>query len=329
MEVSTDIISIVIPCYNEEEVLPLFYEDLCHICRILREEGADTEIWFIDDGSKDGTLRILRRLAEQAKNVHYLSFSRNFGKEAAIYAGLKASKGNFTVLMDADFQDPPRLLLTMYHRIKETGAEIVAAKRIARSGEPAFRSMAAKSFYRLFCVTTKLELKDGTRDFRLMRRQVVDAILMLPEYSRFSKGIFNWIGFETIWIEYENEKRMAGKTKWSLLQLFKYAMDGITGFTTAPLMLALWLGIFICAGAGAALLTFAVRWIVFRRSVSTWLITTLGIMIFCGLQLFCIGILGQYLAGLCLEAKRRPLYIVRERDEKENETSKEMEKETA
>lgn len=306
-------ISIVVPCYNEEEALPCFYRELCRALEELEREGLAPELWFVDDGSRDGTLSILRELAERDSRVRYLSFSRNFGKEPAILAGLREARGDYVALMDADLQDPPELLLPMYRTLREGGAEAVAARRKGRQGEPALRSALSRLFYRLLDRITGMKLMDGARDYRMMRRQVVDAVLTLPEYNRFSKGIFDWIGFKTVWLEYENRSRVAGETKWSLLQLFRYSVEGIVGFTTAPLMLASWLGLFMCGMAAAAIPFVIVRQLVFGGSAFGWPSLVCIITLLNGVQLFCMGILGQYLAKTYLESKGRPLYIVRER----------------
>lgn len=314
-----ELISVVVPCFNEQEVLLYFYKELCQACETLRASGAESEIWFVDDGSSDGTLRLIRALAKEDKRVRYLSFSRNFGKESAIYAGMKAARGDYVALMDADLQDPPRLLPVMYEELRRTGTEIAAARRLGREGEPRFRSVLSSLFYRLLAHVTSLKLPDGARDYRLMKRPAVDAVLMLPEYHRFSKGIFGWIGFETVWIEYENEHRAAGETKWSLVQLFQYSLEGITGFTTKPLMLSSWLGLFMCGLSAAAIPFVIIRQLLFGGSAFGWPSLVCIITMFSGVQLFCMGILGQYMARTYLEVKKRPLYIIRERDGKENE----------
>lgn len=315
------LISIVVPCFNEQEVLPRFYGELLLACETLRAEGAESEIWFVDDGSGDGTLSLIREFAKKDKRVRYLSFTRNFGKESAIYAGMKAATGDYVALMDADLQDPPRLLPVMYGELLKKGAEIAAARRTGRKGEPRFRSWLSASFYRVLSHITDLGLPEGARDYRLMKRSVVDAVLMLAEHNRFSKGIFSWLGFETVWMEYENEHRAAGKTKWSLARLFQYSMEGIMGFTMKPLKFFLWLGLFMCGCSAVVILFVVIRQILASGSafVFGWPLLVCVILMSGGLQLFCMGILGQYMAGIYMEVKKRPLYVIKERDEKEKE----------
>jgi len=270
------------------------------------------EYIFIDDGSQDGTLPILRDLSK-TDNIKYLSFSRNFGKEAAIFAGLSSATGDFVALMDADMQDPPNLLPKM-HEILATGDfDCVATRRITRKGEPPIRSFFAKRFYSLINTISDTQLADGARDFRLMSRQMVDAVLSLGEYNRFSKGLFSWVGFRTKYIDYENVPRVAGNTKWSFWRLFAYSLDGIVGFSVKPLVLSSLLGILLCFIAFASAVFIVVRWLLYGDPVQGWATIMTTILFVGGLNLLCIGILGQYLAKTYTESKRRPIYIVREK----------------
>ena len=315
------VISAVVPCYNEEESLPLFYAE---ICRVAREAGRfELELVFVDDGSSDGTLRILRQLAQSDVRVRYLSFSRNFGKESAMLAGLRAATGDYVALLDADLQDPPALLPEMLDILEDEQSEydIVATRRADRKGEPPVRSFFARAFYRLINRISDTEIVDGARDFRLMRRRVVDCILELPEYNRFSKGIFSWVGFKTHWISYENRPRAAGNTKWSFWKLLLYSVDGIVAFSTRPLAIASLMGILMCLIAFLSLIFIIVRTLIWGDPVAGWPSMICVIVLIGGLQLFCIGILGQYLSKTYLETKRRPAYLIRE-TEKGRETCK-------
>lgn len=306
-------ISAIVPCYNEQEALPYFYEEICRVAEEFKNKDVEMEFIFIDDGSKDKTLECIKEYAKKDERVHYVAFSRNFGKEAAIYAGLEASTGDYVVLMDADLQDPPSLLPEMYRIIKEEGYDSVATRRVTRKGEPVIRSFFARMFYRIMNKMSDVDLVDGARDYRLMKRAMVDAILSMPEYNRFTKGIFGWIGFNTKWMEYENAERVAGETKWSFWKLFKYSLEGIIGFSTMPLMLASWLGVFMCIFAVIAIIFVIVRQLLFGGSAFGWPSLVCIIAMFSGLQLFCIGILGQYLSKTYMESKRRPIYIAKEK----------------
>lgn len=306
-------ISVIVPCYNEEEALPYFYKEICSTAEEFKKKSVEMEFIFVDDGSKDRTLEVIKTYADGDERVHYVSFSRNFGKEAAIYAGLETSVGDYAVLMDADLQDPPALLMEMYTAITEEGYDSVATRRVTRKGEPVIRSFFARMFYRIMNKMSDVDLVDGARDYRLMKRVMVDAILAMPEYNRFTKGIFGWIGFKTKWMEYENTERVAGETKWSFWKLFKYSLEGITGFSTMPLMVASWLGVFMCLVSIVAIVFVVVRQLMFGGSAFGWPSMVCIIVFLGGIQLLCIGILGQYLAKTYLESKNRPIYIAKER----------------
>lgn len=304
-------LSVIVPCLNEQEALPLFYRAFCR-----ETAGMDVafEFWFVDDGSTDGTLDALRALRRQDERVHYLSFSRNFGKESAMFAGLEAAKGDYVAIMDVDLQDPPRLLPEMLCGIEQEGYDCVASRRVSRKGEPKIRSFFARLFYRLINRISKTEVVDGARDFRLMTRQMTDALLSLREVSRFSKGLFGWVGFRTKWLEYENVERAAGETKWSFWKLFLYSIDGITAFSTAPLALASVMGGLCCVAAFLMLLFFFFKTLFFGDPVAGFPATICIVLLLGGIQLFCIGILGQYLSKTYLESKRRPIYIVKTKE---------------
>lgn len=304
-------ISVVVPCYNEEEVLPIFYEKSSEAFSVI--QNVEIEYVFVNDGSKDKTLSILKELAEKDERVHYVSFSRNFGKEAAMFAGMKETTGDYVAIMDADLQDPPELLESMYKSIKEEGFDCVATRRVDRKGEPPIRSMFARMFYAIMHIIAKVDMVPGARDYRLMTRTMTDAILSLNEYNRFSKGIFGWVGFDTKWIPFENRKRAAGKTKWSFFSLFKYSIEGIVAFSTAPLVWSSILGLFFCLLAFVAVIFLFIRAIIFGDPVSGWPSLACMITFFAGLQLFCSGIIGMYIAKSYLEIKGRPIYIVKEK----------------
>ena len=305
-------ISVIVPCYNEEEALPYFYKEIKKIEKEM--DYVDFEYIFVEDGSKDKTLDILRDFAKKDKKARYLSLSRNFGKEASMYAGLKYSTGDYVTIMDADLQDPPALLPEMYKYIKEDGYDQVATRRANRKGEPIIRSFFAKMFYKIINKMSKVEMVDGARDFRLMKRQVVDSILELAEYNRYSKGLFSFVGFKTKWLEYNNIERVAGKTKWSFWKLFKYAIEGITAFSTAPLAFASFLGVFMCLIALVFIVIIIVKTIIYGDPVGGWPSLACIILFASGVQLLCLGIIGQYLSKTYLESKGRPIYIIREHD---------------
>ena len=297
-------VSLVVPCYNEEEVLPYFYEEFCRVAKQLSDYIV--EVIFIDDGSKDQTLSVVKKFSEKDARVKYLSFSRNFGKEAAIYAGFQYADGEYVAMLDADLQDPPSLLPKMLQAIKEEGYDSVATRRVSRKGEPPVRSFFARCFYKLMNKISTAEIMDGARDYRLMTRQFKDAIL---EYNRFSKGIFGWVGFKTKWIEFENVERKAGETKWSFWKLFKYSLEGIIGFSTAPLAMVSMLGVGVCMIAFLFLLFILVKTICFGDPVAGWPSMACMILMLGGIQLLCMGILGMYLSKTYLETKKRPIYI--------------------
>ena len=303
-------LSLVVPAYNEEEALPIFYRE----ARKVEEQLPQVEIeyLFVDDGSVDGTMDVIRRLHEEDPRVHYVSFSRNFGKEAAIYAGLENAAGDYVAILDADLQDPPALLPEMLRIVTEEGYDCVGSRRVSRKGEPPIRSWFARMFYRIMNRISSADVVDGARDFQLMNRKVVSAILSMKEYNRFSKGIFGWVGFKKKWLEYENIERAAGETKWSFWKLLLYALDGIVAFSTMPLVIASVMGILFCVLAFAAIIFIIIRTLVFGDPTSGWPSMVWIIMLVSGVQLLCIGILGQYMAKTYLETKRRPLYLVEE-----------------
>ena len=303
-------LSIVVPCLNEQEAIPLFYS------AVLKETaGMDVafEFWFVDDGSTDGTLDALKRLREQDPRVKYISFSRNFGKESAMYAGMEASVGEYVVIMDVDLQDPPSLLPQMLQGIRQEGYDCVATRRVTRAGEPKVRSFFARMFYRLINRISKTEIVDGARDFRMMTRQMVESILSLHEVSRFSKGIFSWVGYRTKWLEYENINRAAGKTKWSFWKLFKYSLDGIFAFSTAPLAISSFIGILFCVIAFVMICVIVIKTLIWGDPVAGYPSLVCIIFLIGGIQLFCFGIIGQYLSRMYLETKKRPSYIIKEK----------------
>ena len=305
-----DKISVIISCYNEEKSVPLFYEA---IQKAIKDIDAEFEYIFVDDGSKDNTLKIIKDLSFQDEKVRYISFSRNFGKEAAMFAGLEAATGNYVALMDADLQDPPELLKEMYSSIKTEDYDCVATRRVTRKGEPIIRSLFSRMFYKIINKMTDFEMVDGARDFRLMTSQVKDAIISLKEYNRYSKGLFPFVGFKTKWIEYENVKRAAGETKWSFWKLVKYALEGITAFTTAPLAIASIIGFLFCIISGIFILIIIIKTLAFGDPTSGWPSLACIIMFMGGVQLLSLGIIGQYLSKTYLEVKKRPIYIVKEK----------------
>ncbi len=303
-------ISVVVPCFNEQEALPLFYIEICKVADSLKP--LDFEFIFISDGSKDNTNQIMKKLNEQDPRAHYVSFSRNFGKEAAIYAGLKKSTGDYVVLMDVDLQDPPCLISQMYDSIKNDGYDCVATRRVNREGEPKIRSFFAKCFYKLINQISDTEFVDGARDYRMMKRQMVDAVLEMSEYNRFSKGIFSWVGFEVKWLEYVNEQRVAGETKWSFWKLFLYSLEGIIAFSTVPLSMASYMGILLCFVAFILIIFIIAKTLIWGDPTSGWPSLICIISLIGGLQMLCIGVLGHYLSRTYLETKKRPIYIVKE-----------------
>ena len=303
-------ISVVVPCYNEQGALPFYYDKMKEVMALLPE--LSFEIIIVDDGSTDGTLETAKQLAKSDDRIRYISFSRNFGKEAAMYAGLKNASGKYTAIMDADLQDPPEMLPKMYRVITEEGYDAVGTRRVTRKGEPPVRSFFARKFYKIMSRISKANMVDGARDYRLMNRKYVDALLSLGEYNRFSKGLFGWVGFKVKWLEFENVNRIAGETKWSFGQLFLYSLDGIVAFSNVPLYMASIAGIGSFIAAIATMIFIIVRRLVFGDPVAGWASTVVIILFIGGIQLLSIGILGLYLSKLYLEAKNRPIYLLDE-----------------
>ncbi len=307
------LLSVIVSCYNEQDAIPYFYKEISALSEQMSE--LNFEFLFINDGSKDQTLDVIKELHQKDKRVRYVSFSRNFGKEAAMYAGLEYAKGDYITLMDADLQDPPHLLIEMYDAIKKEGYDSVGTRRVTRKGEPPIRSFFARCFYKLINKMSKVEMVDGARDYRLMTRKVVDAILSLKEYNRYSKGLFSFVGFKTKWIEYENVKRVAGETKWSFWKLFIYALDGITAFSTVPLMLSGVIGLLFCIVSFIAIIAIIIKTLIFGDPTGGWPSMVCIVFFVGGIQLFCTGIMGQYLSKTYLETKNRPIYIVKETED--------------
>lgn len=305
------LLSVIVPCYNEEENVPCFYEELMKNEPFFKEKELEVELLYVDDGSKDKTVAEVKKLHEKDERVHLLSFSRNFGKEAAMYAGLQKAKGDYVVIMDVDLQDPPSLLPQMYAAIEE-GYDSAATRRVSRKGEPPIRSLFARLFYRMMKKMSKTEIMDGARDYRMMTRRMVDAILEMKEYNRFTKGIFGWVGFETKWIAFENVERRKGETKWSFWKLFLYSIEGVTAFSTVPLSFAAVVGVLFCILAFIMIIFIIVRTLIFGDPVSGWPSLVCIICLIAGVQLFCLGIVGQYLAKTYMEVKKRPIYLVKE-----------------
>ena len=303
-------ISIIVPCYNEQEAIPAYYEAMVPVMEQM--EPVDFEIIFIDDGSDDASLQLMRELAEQDARVRYLSFSRNFGKEAALYAGMEYAGGDYVAVMDVDLQDPPSLLPEMYQKLQSPDCDCVAAKRSDRRGEGKIRSFLSSGFYRVINKISQTEIVSGARDYRLMKRPMVDAVLEMQEYNRFSKGIFGWVGFRTEWIAYDNVERCAGETKWSMFDLLRYSLEGITGFSVMPLSLAAFIGMMFFLLSVCMIVFIIIRKLIFDDPVAGWTSLVCIIFLVSGVQLFCIGIMGEYLAKAYLESKHRPIYIIRE-----------------
>ena len=303
-------ISVIVSCYNEEESLPLFYEEIRKVMDEMSQN--DFELIFVNDGSKDKTLEEIKALRNKDKRVRYISFSRNFGKEAAMKAGLDYSTGDYVTLMDADLQDPPKMLPEMLNILEKEHYDCVGTRRVTRKGEPVIRSFFARKFYKIINKMSKVEMVDGARDYRLMTRQMVEAIKNCEEYNRYSKGLWSFVGFKTKWLEFENVQRVAGETKWSFWKLFKYAVEGIVAFTTAPLTMAAFLGILFCFIAFIMIVVIIFKTLVWGDPVSGWPSLACIIIFVSGIQLFFMGIFGEYLAKTYLETKKRPLYIVKE-----------------
>ncbi|HBF38491.1 MAG TPA: glycosyltransferase [Firmicutes bacterium] len=304
-------LSVVVPCYNEQEAIPLFYQE---ITLVLKKMNCDYQILFVNDGSKDQSLQAMEALAGKAPNVKYLSFSRNFGKEAAMLAGMQHATGDLVVIMDVDLQDPPALLPEMIKAIENEGYDSVATRRVSRTGEPPLRSLFARIFYKIINKLSDAEIVDGARDYRMMTRQMMQSILELNEYHRFSKGIFGWVGYETKWLAYENIKRVVGETKWSFWKLLKYALEGIIAFTTIPLRIASFFGIAFSGFAFLLLVLIVVRRLIFGDAVAGWASTMCVIILVSGLQMIFLGIMGEYLARTYMETKARPKYFIKKKN---------------
>nr|WP_297874441.1 glycosyltransferase family 2 protein [uncultured Blautia sp.] len=310
-------LTVIIPCFNEEEALPIYYQEMSKVMAEMQE--LETELLFVDDGSTDRTLRVMKDLHILDARCKYLSFSRNFGKEAAIYAGLRNATGDYVAVMDVDLQDPPHMLPQMYKILEQEGYDSVATKRSTRTGEPRIRSFLSESFYKFINKISKTEIVNGARDYRLIKRNMVDAVLNMSEYNRFSKGIFEWVGFRTKWLEFENVERSTGTTKWSLKKLFFYSMEGITGFSVAPLSLASIMGVVFCLLSFIIIGFIVLRTLIWGDPVSGWPSLVCIVFFVGGIQLLCTGIVGQYLSKTYLETKHRPIYILKESSEGERE----------
>ena len=308
-------LTVIVPCFNEEEALPIYYKEMCKVMDQMKD--VEIELLFVDDGSSDHTLFVMKDLHMLDARCSYLSFSRNFGKEAAIYAGLKHAAGDYVAVMDVDLQDPPGLLPEMYRILEEEGYDSVATKRSTRTGEPKLRSFLSENFYKFINKISKTEIVNGARDYRLMKRNMVDAVLDMSEYNRFSKGIFEWVGFRTKWLEFENVERSAGDTKWSLKKLFFYSLEGITGFSVAPLSLASVIGVLFCLLSFVLIGVIVVRTLIWGDPVSGWPSLVCIVFLVGGIQLLCTGIVGQYLSKTYLETKHRPIYILKNSSDKE------------
>lgn len=308
-------LTVIVPCFNEEEALPIYYKEMCKVMNQMKD--VEIELLFVDDGSSDHTLFVMKDLHMLDARCSYLSFSRNFGKEAAIYAGLKHAAGDYVAVMDVDLQDPPGLLPEMYRILEEEGYDSVATKRSTRTGEPKLRSFLSENFYKFINKISKTEIVNGARDYRLMKRNMVDAVLDMSEYNRFSKGIFEWVGFRTKWLEFENVERSAGDTKWSLKKLFFYSLEGITGFSVAPLSLASVIGVLFCLLSFVLIGVIVVRTLIWGDPVSGWPSLVCIVFLVGGIQLLCTGIVGQYLSKTYLETKHRPIYILKDSSDKE------------
>lgn len=302
-------LSVIVPCFNEEESLPIFYKE---VIKIIKKMKIDFELIFINDGSKDKTLEILRILSKEDKNVRYISFSRNFGKEAGILAGLKSSRGDYIVMMDVDLQDPPHLLIEMYEELQKKEYDCVATRSVSRNGYSFIRKFFTKMYYKIINKISKTPIVDGARDYRMMTRQMVDAILSLEEYNRYSKGIFSWVGFDTKWITFENSERVAGKSKWNFWKLLAYSFESIVGFSTMPLLISSIVGVLFCIISFIIIIFIIIRTLIYGDPVAGWPSLVCIIFLVSGIQLFCLGIMGQYLSKTYLETKNRPIYIVKE-----------------
>ena len=314
MKKSKKIVSIIVPCFNEEEVLPIFYDE---ITKVFKTIDCNYELILVDDGSKDNTLNVMEALANKDNHIIYLSFSRNFGKESAMYAGLNVAKGDYVAIMDADMQDPPSLLPQMFSQIDSSDCDCIATRRVTRAGESKVRTFFARMFYKIINIISDADIVDGARDFRLMKREMVDAILSMSENNRFSKGIFGWVGFKTDWIEFDNIERAAGTTSWSFWGLVRYAIDGIANFSQTPLSIASWSGITMTFISFIMLLFIIIRKMAFGDPVQGWASTMCVIIFIGGIQLFCLGIIGQYVGKTYVEVKERPHFIISKTNKKD------------
>ena len=303
-------LTVIVPCYNEELALPYFYNEINKVSKKLSK--VILEVIFVDDGSTDKTLEVIKDMVKKDERIRFISFSRNFGKEAAMYAGLNYATGDYITIMDADLQDPPEMLIEMYDNIKNGEYDCIGTRRISRKGEPVIRSFFAKLFYKIINKMSKTEMVDGARDFRLMTRQMVNAILSLKEYNRYSKGLFSYVGFKTKWLEYKNVERVVGKSKWNFFKLFVYAIEGIVGFSTIPLILSAIIGLFFCLLSFIMIIVIIIRTLIWSDPVSGWPSLVCIILFVSGIQLFCIGIIGTYLSKIYLETKNRPIYVIKE-----------------
>lgn len=301
-------LSIIVPCFNEEESIPYFYDE---VKKVTKNMDIKLELIFVDDGSRDKTLEVIKSKTDD-KEVKYISFSRNFGKEAAMYAGLSMASGDYVTIMDVDLQDPPSLLSEMVRLIEEEGYDCVATKSTSRNGYSFLRKTFTKWFYDIIGKMSKTEMVPGARDYRLMTRQMVEAVLSMKEYNRYSKGLFSFVGFKTKWIEFENKERVAGTTKWNFWKLFSYALDGIVGFSTAPLTIAAFIGVLFCLIAFIMIIVIIVKTLAFGDPTSGWPSLACIIFMVSGIQLLCLGVIGEYLAKMYLEVKQRPIYIIKE-----------------
>lgn len=308
-------ITVIVPCFNEQDALPIYYKEMCRVMHKMPE--VEIEMLFVDDGSTDRTLSVMKDLNSLDEKCKYLSFSRNFGKEAAIYAGLKNATGDYVAIMDVDLQDPPELLPQMYQILEEGEYDNVATKRSTRKGEPVIRSFLSETFYKCINKISKTEIVSGARDYRLMNHRMVDAVLEMSEYNRFSKGIFEWVGFRTKWLEFENVERSAGETKWSMRKLFTYSLEGIMGFSVAPLSFASVIGLLFCVLSFLMVIVIVVRTLVWGDPVAGWPSLVCIVFMVGGVQLLCTGIVGQYLAKTYLETKHRPIYILKDSSEEQ------------
>ncbi len=313
-ETEKEKVSVIVPCYNEMEAIPFFYAEF--IKCISEIKNYEFEVLFVDDGSKDDTLNVIKELSLKDERIHFLALSKNFGKESAMYAGLCNASGDYAVIMDADLQDPPSILPEMLEKINE-GYDSVATRRVTRAGEPKLRSFFARLFYKLINRLSDTDIVDGARDYRLMKKDMVDAIVAMSEVNRFTKGIFGWVGFKTYWMEFDNQERVAGNTKWNFWGLFKYAMEGIVNFSETPLSIASWLGIFMTMVSFLAVIFIVVRKLIFGDPVAGWASTASIITFIGGLQLLCLGIIGKYISKMYLEVKRRPHFIIASSDRKD------------